>query len=115
MKAATIRQLVYWLYEVTSSNAQDAHGHLLACLFLGFVIYDVICRSAGRFFTDEQQQYLAAYAEISLRCYNALAAEAVSLAKRLWKYVPKFHLWTHMSYDQAKDCLLYTSPSPRDS
>lgn len=101
MKAATLRGLTYWLYDVTSKNASDAHGHLMASMFLGFVVFDIICRSAGRFFTDEQKKHIGAYVEMALLCYNALAEEARLLRKALWKLVPKFHMFCHVAYDFA--------------
>ena len=33
--------------------------------------------------------------------YNALSVEAASQRRKVWKFVPKFHLWVHLCEIQA--------------
>ena len=70
-------------------------------VLLPHVIFDSVCRTASRFFTDEQKEKVAASVEMALLCANFLAIQAHAAGKRLWKIVPKFHQLTHIAYDQA--------------
>ena len=98
-KAAATRSMAYWLNEVCQRHTTTQHDKLRAGMMHHFIQADIICRRAGRYFTDEEQDTFSKHMQTSLRCCNALAAEALRLSKRNWKMVPKFHALQHIISD----------------
>lgn len=98
--------MVRWLQSVAADlhaeHPDDVHIALVAALFGGFVAADLVMqRARRRFLTPQEQSDTANYIEVGLVSYNALSLESHGNGVRNWKIVPKFHMTTHMGYDQS--------------
>ncbi len=102
-KAAALRSMMYWVSEVCDRviNDDGEHGAMRAAVFLYLVKADGVCRSAGRFLTPMQREALRASTENALLAYNALADDAISEGRLLWKMLPKHHALQHIGADSA--------------
>ena len=103
-KAAALRSMQYWMRDVCMNRAYDEHGKMRAAVFVNLVRFDVLCRESERKPSLEQAEGMADAIEAALSCYNWLAAGAMNAkpkAIKLWKVVPKFHMLTHIAYDNA--------------
>ena len=104
MKGAQIRTIIYWLEEVCGEDewTDTEYGQWRYLLLGSLVAWDLVCRRNGRFLPTEEAEELASLTEKILSYFNALAEHCVKLGKKLWKFLPKMHMFTHMGYDQAK-------------
>jgi hypothetical protein len=98
-KAAATRSMSYWVNDVCQNHTTTHHDKVRAGMMMHFIQADIVCRRAGRYFTDAEKETFSKHMQNSLRCYNALAAEAVNLRKKNWKLVPKFHALQHIISD----------------
>ena len=91
--------MIYWMTDVCGRFVGNRHDKLRAGMLHHFVRADIVCRRAGRQFTDEDWCCASKHFESAMKCYNALAAEAVTQNIKNWKLVPKFHALVHIAND----------------
>eukprot|EP00959_Pyramimonas_sp_CCMP1952_P457479 9475003-Pyramimonas_sp.AAC.1 len=60
-----------------------------------------ILKSQDMFLTPSAVDELKQLGKRLVILYNALSVEAARSHKKLWKMVPKFHLWLHLCETQA--------------
>lgn len=99
-KGAATRSMMYWMDEMCRlKSAVSTHDKVRALMFRSFVKADLVCRRAGRLFTEAEHELYSRHIERALRSYNFLAAESIKAGIKNWKIVPKFHALTHIAYD----------------
>ena len=99
-KAAATRSMMYWMDEICRSRpALSTHDKVRSLMFRSFVKADLVCRRAGRLFTEAEHEQYRKHIERALTSYNFLAAESIKVKMKNWKIVPKFHALTHIAYD----------------
>jgi hypothetical protein len=97
-KAASLRSMTYWLKLVCLQSTSTDHDKVRSLMVSSFVDADVVCRRAGRFFTQAQHNKLCCHLERALVSYNYLASESLQLNSSNFKLLPKFHAGSH-AYD----------------
>ena len=99
------RMMVFWLHSVVirPNVSTGPHGQLRLAMVKSFYEMEVIFTQHNRFMPPAAVEALSDAVESGLLCYNALAIEAVALGRLLYVVKPKFHMLTHMCYDQAKE------------
>ena len=101
-KAASTRHLLPYTYDLAlrcdSGNVHDRRRVALCQILTEF--YALIDRE-GRFFSDEAKEEVKGMGRLFNSIYFALSDEAVAKKQRLWKAVPKFHMFEHICSHQA--------------
>ena len=75
---------------------------LMQLAIASLVTFDKVCRRNGRHLPPAELSQLQQAGQAFLTAYNALALNAAAQQERLWKLVPKFHMFTHLLWDQSR-------------
>lgn len=104
MKGAQIRTIIYWLEEICGEDewTDTEYGQWRYLLLSSLVAWDLVCRRNGRFFPAAEAEEIASLTEQILCYFNALADHCMKIGRKLWNFLPKMHMFTHMGYDMAK-------------
>ena len=101
-KAAEQRWMVHWLHAVLFSIAAPTHeDQLMKLTYASLAQFDLVCRRNGRIVPPAELHVLQGAGDAFLASYNALALLALRRGQRLWKLVPKHHMFMHMIWDMS--------------
>lgn len=102
-KAAATRHLARYAAHLAArynnNSAHDQRRLLVVDLLVSF--YDII-EQGGDVLTEDEHYRMAFIGKKLLSCYMMLSKEAIAAKKRLWKAVPKFHIFIHLCEIQCR-------------
>ena len=103
LSGADQRALMFWLSHFLGCVAwPDPRLPLLQLVYRAAVSFENICDGAGRFFSAAELAGVQEAGDAFGVAYNALALDAVLKGVRLFKIVPKHHMFcSHMILDQC--------------
>ena len=101
-KGAAIRHLIAFAKDLAvEADDRSLHGQRrMGCLTCMQRFYSILAEE-DRFLTDAAKTELPQVAYTFMGLYGALSAEAFDSGRRMWKLVPKFHLFQHLCEKQA--------------
>ena len=101
-KAAATRHLSHYaLYLATTYNDHSIHAERRKGVATKLVRFYTICETEGRFLSAAARAEMVVLSRDFMAMYAHLSAEALAQQVRLWKMVPKFHIWQHLCEDQT--------------